>query len=123
MDIKFKIFRGIKIIAAITFFVTLFGFGTMHLWNWLVPDLFHGPIISFFQAIGLVVLSKILFGGFHRGGGWGGRGHCGHGHNREHWKQRMKDRIAMMTPEQKEKFKSRCGGKYWEFAEEENKAE
>jgi hypothetical protein len=118
MNNNFRIFKGIKIIAAIAFFVTAFGFGTMHLWNWLVPALFHGPIISFGQAIGLLVLSKILFGGFL--GGWRGRGRCG-GNNREHWKQRMQERIAKMTPEEKEKFKNRCGGKYWDFAEQENK--
>jgi len=119
MKNKFRILKGIKIVAAIVFFVTLFGFGTMHLWNWLVPDLFHGPIITFWQAIGLIVLCKILFGGFH--GRWRGRGHCGG--NREQWKEKMKERIANMTPEQKEKFKNRCGGKYWEFAEEKNKSE
>ena len=64
MKNNFRIFKGIKIVAAVAFFGLLFGYGTMHLWNWLVPDLFHGPIISFCQAIGLIVLSKILFGGF-----------------------------------------------------------
>lgn len=119
MKNKFKILKGIKIVVAIAFFVTLFGFGTMHLWNWLVPDLFHGPIISFCQAIGLLILSKILFGGFR--GGWKGRGHCGG--NRHEWKQRMKERIANMTPEEKEKFKNKCGAQYWAFEEEGKKSE
>ena len=119
MKNKFRILKGIKIAVAIAFFITLFGFITMHLWNWLVPELFHGPIISFCQAIGLVVLSKILFGGFHRG--WGGRRHWGH--NPKHWKQLMKAHIAGMTPEQKEKFKNKCGAKYWDFEEEEKKSE
>ena len=105
---------GIKIVAGITFFVLLFGFGTMHLWNWLVPLLFHGPIINFCQAIGLLVLSKILFGGFGRKFGRGG--HCGQGY-RGGWKNRMNDRFSTMTPEEKEEFKKRfkdkCGSKYW----------
>jgi hypothetical protein len=117
MKNKFMFLKGIKIVAGITFFVLLVGFGTMHLWNWLVPVLFHGPIIDFCQTIGLLILSKILFGGFH--GGWKGRGHCGG--NRQHWKQRMEERIANMTPEEKEKFKSRCGGKYWATVEAEQK--
>ncbi len=119
MKNKFKILKEIKIVAAIAFFITLFGFGTMYLWNWLVPDLFHGPIVSFCQAIGLVVLSKILFGGFHSG--WRGRGHWGH--DRKQWKQWLKERIANMSPEQKEKFKNKCGAQYWAFEEEEKKSE
>jgi len=36
---------------------------TMTLWNWLVPDLFNGPDISYWQTAGLFILSKILFTG------------------------------------------------------------
>lgn len=41
----------------------LMGFGVMYLWNWLMPELFHLPVIDVYQAFGLVVLSKLLFGG------------------------------------------------------------
>lgn len=107
---------GIKIVFGITAFVLLFGFGTMHLWNWLVPSLFHGPIINFCQAIGLLILSKILFGGFGRKFGRGG--HCGgHGYGGGHWKYKMQERFGNMSPEEKEKFKQRfkdkCRSKYW----------
>lgn len=41
----------------------------MALWNVLIPTLFTGvPAISFLQALGLLVLSRVLFGGFRRGG-------------------------------------------------------
>lgn len=89
--------------------VVVFGFGTMYLWNWLMPALFAGAVqITFIQALGLVVLSKILFGGMHfRGRGW--RGRCGHGGH--HWKHKWDD----MTPEEREKmrekFQSWCGKK------------
>ncbi len=108
MKPKFVVFKVVKIAAAILFFGTLFGFGTMYLWNWLVPTLFHGPIITFWQTIGLIVLSKILFGGFKgKGGRWGGR------HNmREHWKRKMEERMATMTEEEIEKWKNKCGGKF-----------
>lgn len=119
MKNKFIVLKGIKIVAGIAFFIVLFGFGTMYLWNWLVPALFKGPIIDFYQAIGLLILSKILFGGFH--GRWGRRGHCGD--KRQHWKQRMEERIAKMTPEEKEKFKNRCGGKFWTPTEPEQMTE
>ena len=77
----------------------------MWTWNWLVPELFHGPLITFYQAIGLLILSRLLFRGFH---GMGNRGmHC------KQWSP-WKDRIENMDPEQREKmrdlWKKRCGG-------------
>ena len=65
----------------------------MSLWNVLMPSIFAVRAISFWQALGLLVLSKILFGGF-RGHGGGGR-----------WRRRMMDRWEQMTPEEREKFK------------------
>jgi len=38
-------------------------FVTMSLWNWLVPELFNGPVIGYWQTAGLFILSKILFAG------------------------------------------------------------
>ena len=84
--------------------VFVFGSIIMLLWNALMPDIFHLPMITFWQALGLLVLAKILFSGF-RGGprGFGSR-----------WKREaLKERWANMTPEQQEKFKQewgrRCG--------------
>ena len=107
MKAKFIVFKVVKITAAVLFFGTLFGFGTMYLWNWLVPTLFHGPVVTFWQMIGLIALSKILFGGF-KGGNkrWGGGKH----EMRGRWKQKMEERMANMTEEEKEKWKTRCGG-------------
>ncbi|AFK01852.1 hypothetical protein Emtol_0699 [Emticicia oligotrophica DSM 17448] len=48
----------------------------MYLWNWLAPRVFKLPTIQFKHALGLLILSKILFGGF---GGWHG-GHHGFHH-------------------------------------------
>jgi hypothetical protein len=72
----------------------------MLLWNWLVPALFLGAQpVGYWQALGILVLSKILFGSF--------RGGC-HGRwmeHRRHWES--------MTPEEREQlkghFKSRWG--------------
>jgi len=47
--------------------VTLFTFVVMNLWNWLVPAIFGWQSVNFWQALGLLLLSRILFGGF-RGG-------------------------------------------------------
>jgi hypothetical protein len=77
------------------------GFIIMHLWNWLMPPVFGLRLIGYWQALGLLVLSKILFGGF-RGGHWAGM----------RWRRRMMERWAQMTPEEREKFRaamqSRC---------------
>jgi hypothetical protein len=85
-------------------FILVFGGITMLLWNWLVPTVFNGPMISFWQALGLLLLSKILFGGF-GGKRWGGH------HNME-WKQRYADKLSAMTPEERERFKSRVREKW-----------
>jgi hypothetical protein len=44
-------------------FIILAVFLTMSLWNWLVPSLFHGPVLNFWQTAGLFLLSKILLTG------------------------------------------------------------
>jgi len=93
---------GVKFVIFAVLFVTIFGYVVMRLWNWLTPALFGWHVIGFWQAIGILVLSKILFGGFH------GR----HGHAR-HWRHRMMERWEQMTPEEREKFRhsmrGRCG--------------
>jgi hypothetical protein len=85
---------AVKIAVVGTIAVFVFGFVVMSLWNWLMPSLFRLPQISFWQALGLVVLSKILFGGFHS--------HTG---RRTHWRRRMRDRWEHMTPEERERFR------------------
>jgi hypothetical protein len=96
----------------VPFFVALgilaiigFGYLVMYLWNTLVPGLFHGPVITFWQAIGLLVLTRILFHtqGPHRGHGPWNRGRY------HYWKARMDDKMASMTPEEKEKFVEEWG--------------
>jgi hypothetical protein len=77
--------------------IAALGWVVMALWNWLVPALFPGgKDISYLQAMGLLVLSKILFGGFRCHGGGHGRCHP--------------SRLDQITPEEREKFKSgmRC---------------
>jgi hypothetical protein len=74
------------------------------LWNWLVPPLFGWRQITFWQALGLLALCRILFGGFgcHRRSRSGMRGRMA---------DRMADRVAerwdQMTPEQRERFRQR----------------
>jgi hypothetical protein len=73
----------------------------MTLWNWLVPALFEGPVVNYWQALGLLVLSRLLVGGIRPHGHGYGRGPFGHSwqHARARWKQ--------MTPEEREHFRNR----------------
>ena len=94
--------RGFKFFLFAVLFLTIFTFVVMHLWNWLMPALFGWHLISFWQALGILILSKILFGGF-RGG------------PHRHWysRRRMMERWEQMRPEEREKFRNsmrgRCG--------------
>jgi hypothetical protein len=55
--------------------IVVLGWIVMSLWNWVMPALFVGArTIDFLHALGLLVLSRILFGGFRGRGGWHGRG-------------------------------------------------
>jgi hypothetical protein len=90
------------LIAAVA--ILFFGGAVMLLWNNVLARAVNVSTITFAQALGILVLSKILFGGFR--GGWGGRHY--------YWKQRMSQKWNNMTPEEREKFKQewqrRCGG-------------
>lgn len=56
-------------ITAAIAFIILFGFVFMWLWNWLMPAIFGLVTITYWQAVGLIILFKILFGGFGSGKG------------------------------------------------------
>jgi hypothetical protein len=78
-------------IVAIPLFIFVGGEVVMHLWNWLLPPLFGWRTLDFWQALGLLALCRILFGGL-----------GGHGPGpRRHWQGRCKK----MTPEEREKFR------------------
>jgi hypothetical protein len=98
---RHPILKGIRIALIVVVVGITLGFIVRGLWNALVPPIFGWHTITFWQSLGLLLLSKILFGGFHRHGGGG----------RNRWKQRMKDRWEQMTPEDREKFRNgmRCG--------------
>jgi hypothetical protein len=60
-------------IVAVTLFVFIGGTVTQLLWNWLLPPLFGWKELSFWQALGMLMLCRILFGGISSRGGYGGR--------------------------------------------------
>jgi len=81
-------------------FVALFVFagGTIvqQLWNWLLPALFGWRQVTFWQALGMLALCRILFGGF---------GLHGSGHSR--MRHRLDERFGHVTPEERERFRER----------------
>jgi hypothetical protein len=102
-------YRIIRMILLFLLFAPLaiFIFGTLVMWLWnntLVPVL-HVSEVSFWQALGILVLSKILFGSF---GGGGYRRY-------PTWKERMTQKWNRMTPEEREKFKEKWKGHWWKM--------
>ncbi|MGB2867947.1 MAG: hypothetical protein WBD36_05815 [Bacteroidota bacterium] len=95
-----------KFIAFAVVGFTVLGFVVMSLWNWLVPELFHGPVLTFWQSVGLLALSHILLRGWMP---WRYR----NGWKHDRWKHRFEEKLAAMTPEERDKFKEewkrRCG--------------
>ena len=92
-----RLLKGAAILAAVVAFIVVLGFVVMGLWNWLVPPLFRGPQIGYLQAIGLLVLSRLLIGGWRARGGWHG-----------HWRERMwRERLESLTPEERAKLRER----------------
>jgi Protein of unknown function (DUF3106) len=92
-----------KVLAFLVFaplLVAALSLVVMLLWNALIPSLFAGPVVTFWQAAGLLVLCRILFVGF--------RPH----HHHRSWKHRMwRERWHGMTPEERERF--RDGFRRW----------
>ena len=88
--------KAVMIVLCVAGVAALVSFIVMSLWNMILPAAITGVNpITFWQALGLLILSKILFSGFH--GGWK--------HKRQQWKDRMNQKLQNMTPEQREAFK------------------
>ena len=107
MKYKLKLGKAVMILICVTAFVTLFTFIVMSLWNGILPDVLGVKAITFKQALGILVLSKILFSGF-----------GGFSRKREQFKnrfrQRMMEKWEKMSPDEKQRFKeewkNKCGG-------------
>ena len=77
-------------------FIVIGGEIVLQLWNWLLPQLFGWRPITFWQALGILLLCRILFGGFRL-----------HGSGRSNFRRRMQERCEHMTPEERERFRQR----------------
>lgn len=117
---KRMIWMGPVAILGMVIFITIGGEVVMHLWNWNLPALFGWRQITFWQALGLFALCRILFGdlGMRVGGS-----HRPRWRMRDRVSERVSDRLSerlserweQMTPEEREKFRlgmrSGCGGR------------
>ena len=85
--------RVLKILAIALVALLVAGAVSSALWNALMPSIFGLRTITFWQALGLLLLGRLFFGGFRGGPG-----------RRMHWRRRMQERWAQMSPEEREKF-------------------
>jgi hypothetical protein len=84
--------KGVAFLVFAPLVVAVLSFIVMSLWNAVIPGVFALPVIGFWQAAGLLVLCRILFGGLR------GRGH---GWRRHGWQARW----HRMSPEERERFR------------------
>jgi hypothetical protein len=91
-------------VLAFTAFIFVLVTGTQYLWNWLVPALFAGPVITFWQTAGLLLLSKIILWPIGKGN------RCSH--HGGPWKNYWKEKWTNMTPEEREKLKQKMKEKW-----------
>ena len=96
---KYRLLKALKVVGVVVLATVVFGLVVMQLWNWLMPTIFGLTTLTFAQALGLLLLTKLLFGGFHKH--VGGRG----------WRRHMEDRFANMTVEERERFRSGLRGR------------
>ncbi len=81
-------------IAALVLLIALGGEIVRLLWNWLLPPLFGWPQVTFWQALGILALCRILFGGL-----------GGYASPRSGVRRRIAERWEAMTPEERERFR------------------
>jgi len=93
-------YRFIFIPVMAAAFLSLISFIVMQLWNNLLPALLHVGTVTFWQAMGIFILCKLLFG-FGRPGRFGGGAPWMRG--------RMAERFKNMSPEEQSRFKEQFG--------------
>ena len=112
-----SVFYFIKFIPLGIAFLALFTYVVMLLWNWLVPELFNGPVLTYWQTLGILVLSKILLSGLgfgHRDRrSWRSRHyHWSHRHPGSDWRkkfdEKMNGRVAGEQSQQEGTDKGCC---------------
>ncbi len=114
---KFWIKKSLLFLLCFVAFAMLLGWVVMALWNAILPAIIGVKEISFIQATGILLLSKILFGGFN--GGFGNR-------RKEDFKIKLKEKFGNMSQEDKDTFnaawKNRCSNGWRKKEQEPNES-
>jgi hypothetical protein len=95
------IIRIVRVIAIVLVIAAVVGFIVMELWNAMIPELFHGPVLGYWQAVGLLLLSRLLLFAGPRGGPGGWR--------RNRWRRQWQNRMANMSPEERARYREEWG--------------
>ena len=105
---KWWLLYGIKMGVMMLLWVALCAYVVEILWNELLPYIANFRPINYWQALGLLILSRLLFGGL-RFGGFKSE------HHKKHWKKKWENHLNKMSPEARERYKEKwakkCG--YW----------
>ncbi len=108
---RFWMMKGLAFVVFAPLLVAALSAVVMLLWNALIPSLFAGPVVTFWQAAGLLILCRLLFGGFRPR-------HGGH----HHWRHRAwRSRWYRMSPDERERF--RDGFRRWKHMSHEERRE
>lgn len=79
------------ILFGIAVFTALGGWVVMRLWNWLLPPMFGWPALTFWKALGMLALCRLLFGGLGI-----------HSRGRQYARRRLWERWESMSPDERE---------------------
>jgi hypothetical protein len=90
------------ILLAFAAFAALVTWIVMRLWNWLLPPMFGWHALTFWQALAMLALCRILFGGFGM-----------HGGPRSGMRRRMAERWERMTPDERERMRQSWRGRWF----------
>lgn len=95
-----KTLKGLAFAALMFGLFMLLAYVLMLLWNTTVPDIFGAKSLTYGEALRLLIISRILIGGF--GFRW-----ANHHERGKFWRERMKMKMENMSEEEKQDFKRR----------------
>jgi hypothetical protein len=91
--------RFILFILFVFAFIVPLGFIITAIWNNILVGVLHVTVINFWQALGIFLICRILFGGFPGRPGW-----AGHGRRRREMEE-MRNKWFNLSPEERKNFK------------------
>ncbi len=101
---RYWMFKALKMLPLFALFIVAAGVVVMLLWNALIPAIFGFTEITWIQALGLMILARILVGG---------RGHVGGSGGRRRWRERWEKKMASMSDDERKKWKEEFGRSCW----------